>query len=97
MLLPELCDASCVTWALAVLILAMAAAKWHAPKSVRHKLRIHLRIRFGLGPYKDSFWSGTVKERPKSNGFVDSVLKSIKKHWFYSIRPKKSSKKAVVL
>ena len=41
----------------------------------QQELRIHLRTRFGLGPYKDSFWPRT--------------LKVFKKRWFYGLGPKK--------
>jgi hypothetical protein len=37
----------------------------------QQELRIHLRIRFGLGPYKDPFRSRT--------------LNMFKRHWFYRL------------
>ena len=58
----------------------------------QQELRINLRTRFGLGPYKDSFWSWTLK-RAKSNGFIDLVQKSIKKALVLQNHSKKTLKK----
>ena len=59
----------------------------------------------GLGPYKDSLWSRTLKKalvlqnRPTkvlNNHWFYSIGQSMKKRWFYSTR-QKSVKQAVVL
>ena len=75
----------------------------------QQELWINLRTRFGLGLYKDSFWSRTLKMF-KKHWFRLGPKKYRKKHWFDGLGQKtyqksigfidsvqKSIKKAMVL